>query len=319
MVYGQQAYGPTAPQSPVVRFRLVEKGDDELTFRSSSCRTPVPELLFHRLYVLHLRPLQTRTLTQPFFQSPSHSPFLRIAPILNDLPPKLALVLAQLSNSLESLAAQHPLHSPAVQHHPSFAAGFSSWTSALLPLFPSFLDALSQLREASEDVWLAAGGYVAASTEGIVSVGVERPDPEGGSHTITVREVLSPVSAASLERTVGTIRRCAVRLMEVESEVEEVVEKLLGEAERMLSVLGHVERMAAQMEQQFPGGPVRTSLFPPLLLSSPFILKRRKLNAAFSAARVSSQQHVKTLLHSIVQLATFPRVRVVRQVSRKVR
>ncbi|GAA5853299.1 hypothetical protein JCM8547_000276 [Rhodosporidiobolus lusitaniae] len=212
--------------------------------------------------------------------SPGQSPFLLKAPLLDDLPPKLALTLAQLANSLESLSAQFPVHSSAVQQHRAWAESFFSWVKLLLPPFSAFLRAVAQLRDVSEDVWRAAGGYVAASSPSPVTVDVEQPDPEGGSHTVTGRERLSPVSGAALSRTVQKIRQNTGLWMEVEQAQNAATQRLLSEAERIITMLLPVERMAVQTAPRLPGGPV---------------------------PRVSSQQHIKTLLHAVVQVASFPR------------
>ncbi|GAA5968675.1 hypothetical protein JCM11641_007721 [Rhodosporidiobolus odoratus] len=232
----------------------------------------------YRVLTLALRillpPLIYLTLTS------AKSPFCAKASILDDLPPKLALTLSQLANSLESIAIAFPTHSPAVQRNRAFGETLFSWIKLLLAPFSAFVKALTQLREFSEDVWRAAGGYVAAANSGPVSVDCEQPDPEGGSHTVTGRERLVPVSGTTLVRSVEKMRVCVMLFMEVEREMGVATQHLLNEAERFIAMLLPVENMALQMAPHLPGGAV---------------------------PRVPSQQHAKTLLHAVVQLPNYPR------------
>ncbi|GAA5936875.1 hypothetical protein JCM10213_000127 [Rhodosporidiobolus nylandii] len=213
-------------------------------------------------------------------QTPSKSPFLAKAPILDSLPPDVALALARLASSLEALAAQYPARGVPVQHHPRWGEAFFSWVKLLLPPFDAFIRALSQLREIAEGVWRAAGGFIAASNSGPVTVDVETADPEGGTHTVTGRERLAPLSSAQLAQTVEKLRMNSVLFTEVERAHGAATQRLLDEAERFMAKLLPLERMTLQTAPQVPGGAV---------------------------PRVPSQQHAKTLLHAVVQLSHYPR------------
>ncbi|GAA6030939.1 hypothetical protein JCM8097_008947 [Rhodosporidiobolus ruineniae] len=182
------------------------------------------------------------------------SPFLAKAPLLDDLPPKLALTFAQLANSLETLAAQYPLPSPAVQQNPTFGNAFASWLNLVLPLFSAFDRLLTQLRDVAEDVWRAAGGFIAASAGGSVTVDVDQLDPEGGSHLVAGRERLAPASPASLASTVEKMRQTAMLFLEIEQKVNQVSKRLVQEAERYREDQFHVKTLlhAAAQLATFP-------------------------------------------------------------------
>lgn len=74
------------------------------------------------------------------------------------------------------------------------------------------------------------------------SVEVERPDPEGGSHTVTVREILRPVPATAVQRTITKLGMNARGFVECERRHNEATAQVLEGAESFLYVLGGVER-----------------------------------------------------------------------------
>ncbi|GAA5915722.1 hypothetical protein JCM6882_004126 [Rhodosporidiobolus microsporus] len=182
---------------------------------------------------------------------------------------------SSLGNSLEVLATDFPVHSPLIQHHRPFAEAFFSWIKLLLPLFSSITNALAQLRTVAEAVWRAAGGFVAASKPRPITVDVEAPDPEGGSHTVTGSERLAPLSATAIVQATTQIRQVAASCKEVGQAVEHRARRLSSEAERFVALLQPVEELKVQMTPRFPGGAV---------------------------PRVPARQLVKTLLHSVTEL-----------------
>ncbi|GAA6013351.1 hypothetical protein JCM10207_000864 [Rhodosporidiobolus poonsookiae] len=208
-------------------------------------------------------------------QTPHASPFLVKAPLLDDVPSHLAMALSQVCNSLEAFARQFRVRSPAMQQHRQLGEALLSWVRLVVPPLAGMLRALAQLREVAEAVWRAAGGYIAATHPAPVTVEVEAPDPQGGSHSVSSRQVLAPVSPAVLSAFVEKMRLAARGLASLAEEQGRATQRLIGEAERFVAVLLPAERTALQHEAQLPGGAV-------------------------------PQQHVKTLLHAVVQLARYP-------------
>ncbi|GAA5907671.1 hypothetical protein JCM5296_000848 [Sporobolomyces johnsonii] len=208
------------------------------------------------------------------------SPFLLKAAALDDLPPKVAILLAQLAHSFESLAKQYPVSSTAIQQNQQWGEQLFAWIKAIIPSFTSLLRAMAQLREISEDIWRAAGGYIALAETRPVSVDVERPDPEGGTHTVTVREQLQGVSSSSISRSTGKMQLNAKLFVETEKKHNVATTKFLKEAEDFVQGLIPVERLALKSAPPLPGA---------------------------SVPRVPSQQHVRTLLQDAVQVSHLPR------------
>lgn len=135
-----------------------------------------------------------------------------------------------------------------MQQNPSYSQLFYSFVQHVLPAIDLLVKSLAQLREICEDLWRAGGGLLSWLSEGRQgepggkSVEVERPDPEGGSHTVTVREILRPVSATGVQRTVTKLGMNARGFVECERRHNEATAHVLGTAEDFLYVLGGVER-----------------------------------------------------------------------------
>ncbi|GAA5971890.1 hypothetical protein JCM21900_000643 [Sporobolomyces salmonicolor] len=216
--------------------------------------------------------------------APNHnavrSPFLFKAAALDDLPPKVAILLSQLANSFESLAKQYPVSSTAIQQNQRWGEQLFAWIKAIIPSFTSLLRAMAQLREISEDIWRAAGGYIAVADTRPVSVEVECADPEGGTHTVTVREQLQGMSSSSISRSTNKIQLNAKLFVETETKHNLATTKFLKEAEEFVQGLIPVERLALKSGSSLPGA---------------------------SVPRVPSQQHVRTLLQDAVQVSHLPR------------
>lgn len=187
----------------------------------------------------------------PLPQAATRSPFLRIAPVLNDLVPKYTLLIQRLATCYEDLAKAHPTHSAATRATPSFAQQFHAFVEQVLPCFEILVKSLAQLREICEDLWRAAGGLLSWLTDGGVAVEVERPDPQGGSHIVTVRESLEPVQVSAVHRTVSKLSMCARSFLEAEREHHHATAATLGGAEDFLVALQKVE--AASHAYPSPG------------------------------------------------------------------
>ncbi|GAA5919517.1 hypothetical protein JCM1841_002250 [Sporobolomyces salmonicolor] len=216
----------------------------------------------------------------PFAANAVRSPFLFKAAALDDLPPKVAILLSQLANSFESLAKQYPVSSTAIQQNQRWGEQLFAWIKAIIPSFTSLLRAMAQLREISEDIWRAAGGYIAVADTRPVSVEVERADPEGGTHTVTVREQLQGMSSSSISRSTSKIQLNAKLFVETEKKHNLATTKFLKEAEEFVQGLIPVERLTLKSGSSLPGA---------------------------SVPRVPSQQHVRTLLQDAVQVSHLPR------------
>lgn len=192
-------------------------------------------------------------------QNARRSPFLDIAPILEEQSTTCAILIQRVANSYEELARQYPTSDMAVQSHGEFAQQLYTSSNMMLPTLERLVLCLRQLREIADDVSRASGGLLSLTTEGSVSIDIERPDPEGGSHTITAREVLKVVHPESIRATAAKLRHNAQGFVDCGQKLEACAKRLLAGADQFLSTLEPVEMMVLQSAPRIPGPAPRES------------------------------------------------------------